>query len=159
MSQGHMGAPLYHLTGQVGPIFRKSGSLEEWTWCHIVVVKADIHLKPLHTSMVDMCKVFEPLVCCLKGMWVHPYTVTPAKLDSDLGSQGHLRSGNDAITSWLMLMSTSDLFIHPYWTFTAWLSHWYAVSREYGCTLLPLYRPGWPLIWGLRVTCGVKMMP
>jgi hypothetical protein len=43
--------------------------------------EADIHLKPLHTSIVDIYIVFEPLVCCLKGIWVHPYTVTMAKCE------------------------------------------------------------------------------
>jgi hypothetical protein len=82
------------------------------------MVEADIHLRPLHTSLVDIYKVFEPLVCCLKGIWVHPYTVTPAKLAPDLGIQVHLRCGIDAITSWLRLIFTSDHFIHPYKTYT-----------------------------------------
>jgi hypothetical protein len=60
-----------------------------------------------------MCKVFEPLVCCLKGIWVHPYTVTLAKFAPDLWTLGHLRSENDAITSCMRLISTSDHFIHP----------------------------------------------
>jgi hypothetical protein len=64
--------------------------------------------------ILDIYKVFEPLVCCLKGIWLHPYTITPAKLALDLGSQGHLWSENDATTSWLRLISTSDHFIHPY---------------------------------------------
>jgi hypothetical protein len=54
------------------------------------MVEADIHLRPLHTSLLDIYKVFEPLVCCLKGISVHPYTITPAKLAQDLGSLGHL---------------------------------------------------------------------
>ena len=54
--------------------------------------EADIHLRPLHKSMVDMYKVFVSLVCCLKGIWLHPYKVTLAKLPPDLGSQLHLRS-------------------------------------------------------------------
>jgi hypothetical protein len=61
------------------------------------MVEADIHLRPLHTSILDIYKVFEPLVCFLNGIWVQPYTVTLAKLAPDLGSQLHLRSGNDAI--------------------------------------------------------------
>jgi hypothetical protein len=44
------------------------------------MAEADIHLRPLHTSIFDIYKGFALLVCCLKGMWVHPYTVTPAKL-------------------------------------------------------------------------------
>jgi hypothetical protein len=44
-----------------------------------VMVEANIHLRPLHTSILDIHKVFEPLVCCLKGIWLHPYTVTLSK--------------------------------------------------------------------------------
>ncbi len=104
----------YHYTSQVGPRFGMSGSLVEWKWCYNVMVEADIHLRPLHTSLLDIYKVFEPLACYLKGIGLHPYTLTPAKLAPDLGSQGHLRRENDAITSWLRLISTSDHFIHPY---------------------------------------------
>jgi hypothetical protein len=75
------------------------------------MVEADIHFRPLHASMLDIFKVFESLVCCLKGIWLHPYTVTPAKLPPDLGIQVHLRSGNDA--TMLRLIFTSDHFIHP----------------------------------------------
>jgi hypothetical protein len=89
LSQGHMVAPLYHYTGQVAPRFGKSGSLEEWKCCHNVIVEADIHLRLLYTSIVDIYKGFEPLVCCLKGIWLHSYTVTLAKLPPDLGSQCH----------------------------------------------------------------------
>jgi hypothetical protein len=78
------------------------------------MVEADTHLRPFHTSILDIYKVFEPLVCCLKGIWLHLYTITTAKLPPDLGIQVHLMSGNDAITSCLRLMSTSDHFIHPY---------------------------------------------
>ena len=75
------------------------------------MVEADIRLRLLLTSYVY--KVFEPLVCCCKDLWVHPYTVTPAKLAPDLRTLGHLRSGNDATTSYLRLISTLDHFIHP----------------------------------------------
>jgi hypothetical protein len=75
--------------------------------------EADIYLRSLHTSILDI-QVFEPLLSCLKGIWVQPYTITLAKLPPDLGIQVHLRSGNDATTSWLRLISTSDHFIHPY---------------------------------------------
>jgi hypothetical protein len=51
-----------------------------------------MHFRPLHTSMLDIYTVFESLVCCLKGIWVHPYTVTPAKVAPDLGILGRLWS-------------------------------------------------------------------
>ncbi len=62
LSQGHMVAHLYRYTGQVAPRFGDSGSLEEWKRCHNVMVEADIHLRPLHTSILDIYKVFELLV-------------------------------------------------------------------------------------------------
>ncbi len=90
ISQGHMVAPSYHYTGQVPPRFGDSGSLEEWKWCHNFMVEADIHLRPFHTSILDMYKVFETLVCCIKDMWLHlsplyPYTgqVFPSFWNSD----------------------------------------------------------------------------
>jgi hypothetical protein len=76
------------------------------------MVEADIYFRPLHTSILDIHKVFELLVCCLKGIWLHLYTVTPSKLAPDLGIQVHLRSGNDAIMLLLRLISTY-CFIHP----------------------------------------------
>jgi hypothetical protein len=78
------------------------------------MVETDIHFRPLHTSILDIYKVFETLVCCLKGIWLHPYTVTPAKLPPDLGIQVHLMSGNDATMSLLRLIFPSDHFIHSY---------------------------------------------
>jgi hypothetical protein len=50
--------------------------------------EADVPLKLLHTSILDIYNVIEPLVCCMTGTWVHPYTVTPARLAPDLGTQG-----------------------------------------------------------------------
>ena len=154
-----MVASLYHYTGQVSPQFGDSGSLEEWKWCHNVIVDADIHLRPLHTFILDIYKVIMTLVCCLKGIWFHSYTFTLAKLPPDLGIQVHLRSGNDATTSWLRLRSTSDHFIHSYKTCTKCLRHWYDFSRTYGFTLIPLHWPSCPQIWGFRFTWGVEMMP
>ncbi len=107
-------APLYHYTGQVAPRFGDSGSLEEWKWCNNLMVEAHIHLRPLHTSILDIYKVFLTFVCCLKAIWLYPYNVTLAKLHQDLGIQVHLRSGNDAIMSCLRLILTSDHFIHPH---------------------------------------------
>ncbi len=99
------------------------------------------------------------MVCCLKGMWVQPYTVTPAKLVPDFGIQAYLWSENDVITPWFRLTIPSDPFIHPYYAYKKCLSHWYAVSRACGCTHIPLPRLSWPQIWGFTLTWGVKMMP
>jgi len=76
--------------------------------------EADIPLQLPLTSILDTYKVFEPLICHLKVIWVHTHALTPAKLAPDLGIQVHLWIENDAITSWLRLISTSDYFIHPF---------------------------------------------
>ena len=42
--------------------------------------KIDIQLNhPPKSYSYKTYKVFWPLVCCLKGMWVHPYTATLTK--------------------------------------------------------------------------------
>ena len=74
--QVNMGAPLYHSTCQVGPRFGKAGLLVDCNQCHSVMFDADIHLRPLHTSILHIYKVFDSLVCFLKGIWVHPYRYT-----------------------------------------------------------------------------------
>jgi len=67
LSQGHLGASICRYTSQVGPRFGKSGSLVEWKWCHNIMVEADIHLRPLHISIVAIYKVIEPLTCCSRA--------------------------------------------------------------------------------------------
>ena len=69
------------------------------------MVKAHILFILLPTSILDMYKLFELSVCCLKGTCVHPYTIPPAKLAPDLGILDCLWSGNDAIMAWLKLPS------------------------------------------------------
>ncbi len=153
LSQGHMVAPLYHYTSQVFLSFGNlSGSLEEWKNCHNFMIEAYIHLRPLHTFILVIYKVFETLVCCLNGIWLHPYTITLAKLPPDLGMQVHLRSRNDATTSWLRLISISNHFIHSYQTCMKCLRHFYAVSKAYGCTLIPLHEPSFPEFLEFRFT-------
>ena len=68
LSQGHMGASLCHYTSQAGPRFENSGSLGEGKCCNYVMFEADIHLRPRHTSILDIFKVFDPLLCCPKGI-------------------------------------------------------------------------------------------
>ena len=65
------------------------------------MVEDAILIKLPPTSMLDIQTVFESLVCCLEGIQGYPYTITPAKLatDLDLGIQVHLWSGKDVIMS------------------------------------------------------------
>ena len=58
--------------------------------CHYIMVEADTHLRLCPTSILDIYKVFEVLVCCLKGIWLHPYFIPPAKLASDFWNSGSL---------------------------------------------------------------------
>jgi hypothetical protein len=46
----------------------------------LVMVEADIHLRLLLTSILVIYNVFEVLFCNIKGILVHPYTITLAKL-------------------------------------------------------------------------------
>ncbi len=54
LSQGHMFAASYCYTSKVGPRFGMSGPFEEWKWRHNITIEADIHLRPLHTSILDI---------------------------------------------------------------------------------------------------------
>ena len=113
LSQCHMVVPSYLTQAMLALDLGSQGHL--WSEKnHNVMVEADIHLKQLHTSILDLYKVFEPLLCYLTGIWLHLYTITPAKLAPDLGSWGHLWRGNDAIMSWLRLKSTSDCSVYPF---------------------------------------------
>ncbi len=167
LSQGLIVAPLYRYTSQVGPRYGDSGSLEKkWKWCHNIMFEANIHLRPLHTSILDIYTVFKLLVCCLKSIWLHSCTVTLAKLAPDwkwchnimfeanvhlrllhtsildiykefeplvcclkgiwvhlipllcpsprFGKSGSLEEWKCCQMSWLRLISTSDRFIYPY---------------------------------------------
>ena len=76
----------------------------------------------------------------------------PGQVGPRFGKSGSLEENeNDAIMSYLRLISTSVCFKHPYQTYAKCLRHWYAVSREYGCTLIQLHRPSWHQIWGFQV--------
>ncbi len=120
--------------------------------------ETDIHLWPLHTSTLDIYKVFELLVCCLKGIWVHPYTVTPAKLAPDLGILGPL---------WTVTMVPlrHDWGWYPLQTASHILNRhiqsvWAIGMLSQGHMVAPLYRYTGQV--GPRFgdfTCGVKMMP
>ena len=136
-TQRHVDAPFYHHTSQVGSRFENLGSLVKWKWCHYnIMSEADIHIRPLQTSTLDIFKVFEPLVCCIKlnGMWLHPYTITPAKLATDLGVQGPFWNENDVITSWYPPQTTSYIHIRHI------QSVWASIMLSQGHIGAPLYR-------------------
>jgi hypothetical protein len=52
---------------------------------HYIMVETDIHLRLGPTFILDIYNVLESLVYCLKGIWVHPFIVIPAKLTPDFG--------------------------------------------------------------------------
>ncbi len=159
LSQGHMGTPLHRYTGQVVPRFGNSISL--------VNSKNGAIASRLRLISTSDCSPHphQTYTKCLSHWYAvsraYGCTLIPLRRPSwpQIWEVRVTWSENDAITSWLRLISTSNHFIHPYQTYKKCLSHWYAVSREYGCTLMPLHWPSWPQIWEVRVTCGVKMMP
>jgi hypothetical protein len=67
------------------------------------------------------------------GAPLHHYT---GQVGPRIWNLGHLWIENDAITSWLMLTSTSDYFPHLHKTYKMFLRYCFAVSRAYGCTLI-----------------------
>ncbi len=80
---------------------------------------------------------------------LYPYT---SKVAPRFGDSGSLEEWKWCYN----IMFEADIhlrhhFIHPYYTYTKCLRHWYAVSREYGCTLTPLHQPSCPKIWGFQV--------
>ena len=53
------------------------------------MVEADIHLKLLPTSVLDIYKVFEHIDMLTIGIQYQPYTVIPTQLGSDFWALGH----------------------------------------------------------------------
>ncbi len=94
--------------------FWGSGSLDESKWCDYVMVEADSHLKLLHTSILDIYKVFEHIDMLSICIQYQPYTVIPTWLGSYFEALGHLWSQNDVIMSWLRLTAISNCFPHSY---------------------------------------------
>jgi hypothetical protein len=52
------------------------------------MVEADVHLKLLPTSILDIYKVFEHIDVLSIGIQYQPYTVIPTLLGSDFGALG-----------------------------------------------------------------------
>ncbi len=144
LPQGHMGAPLYPYIVHVALRFGDSGSLEEWKQCHNIMFEADI---------TSDCFIHpqQTYIKCLSHWYAvsRAYGCTLILLHRPSCPQ--IWEVN-TIMSCLRLISTSDCFIHPYQTYIKCLSHWYAVSRAYGCSLIPLHRPSCPQIRGFRFT-------
>ncbi len=66
----------------------------------------------------------------------------------DFGVLGHLCSQNDVITSWLRLTATSNCFLHPYQTYTKYLSTLICCPWAYGSSLKYLYPHYLAIFWG-----------
>jgi hypothetical protein len=89
LSQGHLSAPLNSSPAKLAPDLGILNRLWSRNDAINIMFEADIYLRPVPTSILDIYKVFEPLECCLKGIWVHPYTIPPAKLAPNLRILGH----------------------------------------------------------------------
>jgi hypothetical protein len=82
-----MGAPFYIVPlAKLAPDF---GILDPLClWSEKVMVEDDIHLRLLPTSIFDIHKVFEVLVCYLTGIWGHPY-IFPLDKVAHIGVLSH----------------------------------------------------------------------
>ena len=78
--------------------------------------------KLLHASILDIYNVFEHIDMLFIGSPQQPYSVIPTLLGWDFNDLGHFWSQNDVITSWLKLPSYSNCYLHPYYTYTKYLS-------------------------------------
>ena len=151
LSQGQMGALLYRRP----------------SWSHIWEFKVTCGVKlmslrhgwgwypPQNASHIHIRHIQSVLAISMLSqghMGVPPYRYTGQVGPLDLGIQGHWSSENDAIASWLRLMSTSDHFTNPYQIYTKCLSHWYAVSRAFWCTCMRWHWPSWLQIWEFMFT-------
>ncbi len=80
------------------------------------MVEVNIHLRSLHTSILVTYKVFETLVCCLNGIWLHPYTITLAfMVEADI----HLKPLHTSILDMYKVFATlvcclKGIWLHPY---------------------------------------------
>ncbi len=122
------------------------------------MVEADIHLRLLPKSELDISKVFEPLTCCLKGVWVHPIPIHRPSWPKILGFW--VTCGVEMMPlhhGWGRYPPQTASHIHIRCTKCVW-----AIGiLSQGHIHAPLYRytsKGGPrfLIW---VLCVVKMIP
>ncbi len=135
------------------------GSLVDWKWCHYMMVEADIYLRLLLISILDIYTVFEVLFFCLKGILEHPYTITLAKLASCFGLLGHLRVGMMQLRhGWGWYPPQTDSHIHKRHIQHIWaigmLSRRHMRAHPYTIIQAKLAPD-----FGIWVTCGLKMMP
>jgi hypothetical protein len=82
------------------------------------MVDADIHHRPLHISILDMYKVFEPLVCCLNGMGAPVYQHSTGQVGPRSGISGLLMEWKccpyvmfEADNHPVMIMNAGDMII------------------------------------------------
>ncbi len=153
LSQGHMGAPLYHYTSKVG--------LRLWNLAHLCCENDAIMWWLRLTSTSDcFSNPYKTYTKCLRyyfavsrAYWCTLIPLHRISWPHILKFLVHLWSENEDITSSLKLISALDWFTHPYQTCKTCLSYCYAVSQAYGSALIPLYRPSQPKIKDLWVIC------
>ncbi len=138
-----MVAALHRFTHPTWLRFRGSRSPVESKWCHYdVMVEADSHLKLLHTSIMNIYKMFEHVDMLSMGIQYQPYTVIPTLLGSDCGVLDHLRSQNDVIMSPQTASRIHIKHIQSVWEH--WCAvHWHTVAPSHSFTHPTLLR-----FWG-----------
>ena len=152
-SQGHMGAPLYHDTDQVTPSpldLRSQGQLRSGNDATTPLLRliSTSDQSYIHIRHTQKCLRHWFAVSREYGGTLIPYT---CQVGHSFGESGHVRSGNDDMTSWLRLIFNTNHFIQPYKTYTKCLRHWFDVSGESWCSLISLQRPSLHQIWEVRL--------
>ncbi len=107
--------------------------------------------------------MFEPLVCCLNSIWVHPYSIPPAKLAPDFGSLW-VTWGFKMMPIchvWCWYPPQTSVYIHIRHIQGVWV--WAIGMLSQGHTMgAPVYHSTGQVdsdVGILRVAYGVEMMP
>jgi len=125
------------------------------------MVEADSHLKMLPVSKFYITKCLSTLICCPLASGSSLTQLYPQYLAQISGFWFWVTWGGVKMMSlchgW-RLTTTSNCFLHPYWTHIKYLSTLICCPLALGSSLTQLYPPKLALSLGFWVTRWVKMM-
>jgi hypothetical protein len=132
-----------------------SGSLVESKWCDYVMVEADSHIKLLHTSILDIYKVFEHIdICCPVAYGSSLTQLYPPYLAQILGFWVTCAVKMMSLChGWSWQPPQTAFHFHIRHAHSIW-AHWYADHRHM-VAALHIYRLDWAKKVSLAAICLV----